>query len=571
MEIVIPPLPTTQTVQSPIKEGFGVPTDFRVGQILQALAKGHTADGLIKLQIGGAEVLAQSRQPLSPGQALTLRVESTDPIPQLKVLDALTPSAIRTEALRQVLPRMLALAPALEKVLSPPTGGSVDALPQPACNALQALATQLPTAQAALSAQGLRGVIQLSGLFPEARLLQEKKPIADVKTALQRVANQLRNFTPIPTRAQAPAPRGPAPPPGARPSPGTADPPAAPARDEGAASSTGQPARGSSRPGPQVPPTMPTPARGNTAEAHTTAKPPSAAPNAKPGGEPPAPPASRGDAQPDAKPGSQNPPGAARPDAGGSPKAPLPGGRENPQAPPANVRAMPATSTATTTTTAAATSGQTPSAGTSSAPGQTGQPPPTAQGPGLASETAPELPLSIRRHAEGESAPRQNSPAPDPASGRLVQELTRQVEGALARIQYNQLQSLPQDDPSRQAWQLDLALRNGESFDGFQLRIEEERSPKQGSGEGSTWTVTLDFELAPLGPVQARVGVQGERVSSTFWAEKPETAALIQRRLDELRQGFQRAGLEVGKLAAHRGRAATSSPKSDGPLLDESV
>lgn len=172
--------------------------------------------------------------------------------------------------------------------------------------------------------------------------------------------------------------------------------------------------------------------------------------------------------------------------------------------------------------------------------------------------------------SDGTSKPRGQTPAPDPGLPRLMQELSRQAEGALSRIQYNQLASLPQEDPNRQIWQLDLPLRNGNRLDAFHLRIEEERNGAEQSAEGASWTINLEFELSPLGPIQVRVGILGETVSGTFWAQRRETANLISRRLEELQTGFERVGLEVGKLKSLVGTRPDLKPAAtESPILDE--
>jgi hypothetical protein len=152
----------------------------------------------------------------------------------------------------------------------------------------------------------------------------------------------------------------------------------------------------------------------------------------------------------------------------------------------------------------------------------------------------------------------------------MTRELSRQVEGALARVQYNQLASLPQEDGSRQVWQFDLPVRHGERLDGFHLQVEEEQRDNGAAGEDSAWTVNLAFSLEPLGPVRVRIGLLGETVSSTFWAERESTARLIGGRLEELRQGFERVGLEVGQLSARQGLpAAPRTLRHTTPLVDE--
>lgn len=147
-------------------------------------------------------------------------------------------------------------------------------------------------------------------------------------------------------------------------------------------------------------------------------------------------------------------------------------------------------------------------------------------------------------------------------------EMLRQTEGALARLQLSQIASLPSEQQPQRLWTLELPVQQDQRTDLFQLRIEEETS---GTARDSAtpWSVMLAFDLPSLGPVHARILVNGPQVSATLWAEHPSTAALFNAQLEELRTGLQRAGMLVGRIACSEG-TPTSPPPSPGhtPLLD---
>ncbi len=150
-----------------------------------------------------------------------------------------------------------------------------------------------------------------------------------------------------------------------------------------------------------------------------------------------------------------------------------------------------------------------------------------------------------------------------------LQELLRQVDGGLARIQLSQLASNSEDD-GRRSWLLDLPLRHGDRLDLLQMRIDEERDGK-GRRAGSQWSVTLAVELEGLGEIHIRVTLNGGVVSATFWAGNAHTAELFEQHLGELQQRLQAAGLRVGSLGARHGfpRAADDKPGLPYVLLDE--
>ncbi|GGI93838.1 flagellar hook-length control protein FliK [Halopseudomonas pertucinogena] len=138
--------------------------------------------------------------------------------------------------------------------------------------------------------------------------------------------------------------------------------------------------------------------------------------------------------------------------------------------------------------------------------------------------------------------------------------LLRLTAALLSRIQHHQFQSLGQtqtfaDGSSQTVWQLDLPLRDGQQFTQVQLRIQQDKpAPDRRQGEQAPqWEIRLAFNLDHLGPLQAIARLQRGRVSSEFWAEKPDTLQLLHRELGQLRDRLLTRGLEVGELSCHHG------------------
>jgi len=150
-----------------------------------------------------------------------------------------------------------------------------------------------------------------------------------------------------------------------------------------------------------------------------------------------------------------------------------------------------------------------------------------------------------------------------------LQELLRQIDGSLARIQLSQLAANNEDD-GRRSWLLDLPLRHGDQLDLLQIRIDEERGGK-GRGSGSLWSITLAIDLDGLGEIHIRVTLTGGVVSATFWAGDDRAAELFKQHLGELQQRLQAAGLRVGNLSARHGSPQTAADRPALPyvLLDE--
>lgn len=155
-------------------------------------------------------------------------------------------------------------------------------------------------------------------------------------------------------------------------------------------------------------------------------------------------------------------------------------------------------------------------------------------------------------------------------AARLFAELHHQAEGALARIQLHQLASLPQDENShKQLWQFELPISHPEGHDEFLIQFEKETRPAEQAEE--RWSVTLNFNLAPTGPVCARLSLMADEISSHFTAELTDGVKRIEQLLPTLHEAFTKAGLKVGKLSACLGTAVRrpDQPISPLPLLDE--
>ncbi|MET0123123.1 MAG: flagellar hook-length control protein FliK [Candidatus Thiodiazotropha sp. 6PLUC9] len=157
------------------------------------------------------------------------------------------------------------------------------------------------------------------------------------------------------------------------------------------------------------------------------------------------------------------------------------------------------------------------------------------------------------------------------ATVKLLLDLFKHIDGAIARIQTNQLSSLPTDDSTRQIWQFELPIRNGDGFDLFHIKIARD-GHHGATNSQSGWQLTLHMNLSPLGPMRIRLHLVGESISTTIWSEIPETSTMVSQQLDRLRSGLESAGLEVKKLEAFHGSARNEYElPNDHSLLNEKV
>ena len=152
---------------------------------------------------------------------------------------------------------------------------------------------------------------------------------------------------------------------------------------------------------------------------------------------------------------------------------------------------------------------------------------------------------------------------------KLLIGLLKSLDGAVARIQTHQLASLPHDDPGRQVWQFELPIRNGQGFDLLHFRIGREAARRQ-AAEAQIWNLTLHMNLSPLGPMRIQIRLQETQVSTVIWSAQNGTDNLVRQHLERLKQGYERAGLEVKRLEAFVGNVDNEpAPEVDVSLLHE--
>jgi hypothetical protein len=157
----------------------------------------------------------------------------------------------------------------------------------------------------------------------------------------------------------------------------------------------------------------------------------------------------------------------------------------------------------------------------------------------------------------------------------LRTELLQQAEASVARVQLSQLASLPQGREAGMEWLLDLPVRRGEDTDVWTLGIrrDHEQGGRDQEGQEPLWTVQLAFDLPGLGPMQARVSLRGEQVSTWFWTTQEAALPLLQAHLQELRRELEASGLRVAELHCLRGTIPGNADAAAArqPILDERV
>lgn len=128
----------------------------------------------------------------------------------------------------------------------------------------------------------------------------------------------------------------------------------------------------------------------------------------------------------------------------------------------------------------------------------------------------------------------------------------RLVSAAVARIELHQLNTLAQPAPDS-AFTVELPVRRDSNVDVVQLRMTREHDSDESSTE-KMWTVWIDFDIEPVGPVQAKVTLREEKITAMLWVQRTQGVHLINSKLPELERAMSDAGLQVKQLQCLTGQ-----------------
>ncbi|MCG6936899.1 MAG: flagellar hook-length control protein FliK [Gammaproteobacteria bacterium] len=133
----------------------------------------------------------------------------------------------------------------------------------------------------------------------------------------------------------------------------------------------------------------------------------------------------------------------------------------------------------------------------------------------------------------------------------LLQELKTDVDGALAKITSQQLTTLTREADSLLYLLCDLIIKDEDENHLIQLRLQQENSTKEQND--SNWSVTLNFNFKELGPVEARLHLTGNDISTVFRAERETTADNISNQIELLDTAFRNIGFDSINLDITQG------------------
>ncbi|MGH8176121.1 MAG: flagellar hook-length control protein FliK [Steroidobacter sp.] len=147
-----------------------------------------------------------------------------------------------------------------------------------------------------------------------------------------------------------------------------------------------------------------------------------------------------------------------------------------------------------------------------------------------------------------------------------LNELSRQTDGALARLTTTQLANSAADGPI-QSMLIELPVRHEDRGDMLRLRIEHDSS-RRNSEHGDSWSVEAAMDLGPTGALHAKVTLTGRRIGVQLRAESPAVVDALSARTTELESVLRAAGLEVDRVVCLHGLPAGDAGARAARLLD---
>lgn len=151
----------------------------------------------------------------------------------------------------------------------------------------------------------------------------------------------------------------------------------------------------------------------------------------------------------------------------------------------------------------------------------------------------------------------------------LAETLKESVTQALARVQANQLSSIPKDPTTQPSFLVDLPVSIDEnSAEVIPMLIEEEEAHSDEECEKNSWSITLALDMENLGTLQVKVSLIADKIDVNIWADLEETRQLFEQKNYLLADALQQENLLIRTLAYHLGLQENEIETESFNMLD---
>ncbi|PHS70572.1 MAG: hypothetical protein COB23_02535 [Methylophaga sp.] len=137
----------------------------------------------------------------------------------------------------------------------------------------------------------------------------------------------------------------------------------------------------------------------------------------------------------------------------------------------------------------------------------------------------------------------------------VLRELLKEVEGVHSKLLLNQLAMVKEPDSSTSptVWLFDVPIKDKTGLEMMQLRIEQHKKQHQSEDQNDIWQVQLTLDTQNLGPVKATVTMHNEDVNVMIYAERSESAVLLETHLELLTIALNKLDINLNHISCRCG------------------
>ena len=140
-----------------------------------------------------------------------------------------------------------------------------------------------------------------------------------------------------------------------------------------------------------------------------------------------------------------------------------------------------------------------------------------------------------------------------------IRGLYSKIQSAIARLSLLQVNTAENFFRGEYMWQLEIPVKHSEAVEIISITIENEHKETLHKDKNA-WVVNLALDLPQLGPVQVRISLFKQGISSCFWSESTKTLCLIEGQFEQLRTKLEQQGLITLALCCQQGKPAATEP-----------
>lgn len=116
------------------------------------------------------------------------------------------------------------------------------------------------------------------------------------------------------------------------------------------------------------------------------------------------------------------------------------------------------------------------------------------------------------------------------------------------------------------AFNLNIPYTEQQTVKSFQLKIRQKN--KEASAENQAWEIRLSFEFGLLGLISTHILLDGDTLSTSFWAVEEDTKHKINHALPDFKHQLVKSGFNLGIFFCYLGQPSPESDHAFSPVPD---